>query len=588
MVHLGKWNTLRNQIFLGFVLVMCIILTLVGIFMFDRVSIMLQNNVEKHIQQTAIQASGQLSALLKQIDMLTSQVATDAAIQSLLAEEVKGKKISFNMRQKLQQEVRKYEAYATGIRSMELYTTDHRSLVPLLDIDLTNRVFAKWIQEANEAKGKLVWLGLDPLDSNTIIAMRQVRLMDDSFTHGGYVFVRIEKSYFSLSDRTTTIGMDTQEQMGLFDAAGGMIFSTFDHVMNSDQVLHHLGDNIEIDGEQFILIKRESAETGWPLVILTPVSYTTEGISVLRTGIIVSGLAGGILFLVLSFALSTMITRPILNLIKAMRGARFGNLKYNDSSPTTVELQELNYTYNQLVDHLNELIEVVYQKEIIQSRTELKALQAQINPHFLFNTLEAFYWALDEKGEEELAQIVIAMSDLFRYVINKTEDDAWVTIGEELDHAARYLKIMKMRMLDRLSWTIDMDEDYRDVPLPKLLVQPLVENAILHGVEQRHEQGMVQVVVQPSSRADYILIMISDNGPGMSQAMIDSIYFALREGYVSSPKGNGVGIVNVERRLRLYYGDNTEGLSILSEEGQGTTISFEIPKTLYAEKGTKS
>jgi two-component system sensor histidine kinase YesM len=587
-MHLGKWNTLRNQIFLGFVLVMCIILTLVGIFMFDRVSIMLQNNVEKHIQQTAVQASGQLSALLKQIDILTSQVATDAAIQSLLGKEVKGERISFNMRQKLQQEVRKYEAYATGIRSMELYTIDHRSLVPLLDIDLTNRVFDKWIQEANQAQGKLVWLGLDPLDSDTVIAMRQVRLMDNSFSHGGYVFIRIEKGYFALSDRTTTSGMDTQEKMGLFDEGGGTIFSTLDQAIKPEQVLHHVGENIEINEEQFILIKRQSVETGWPLVILTPVSYTTEGISVLRTGIIVSGLAGGILFLVLSFALSTMITRPILNLIKVMRGARFGNLKYNDSSPTTVELQELNYTYNQLVDHLNELIEVVYQKEIIQSRTELKALQAQINPHFLFNTLEAFYWALDEKGEGELAQIVIAMSDLFRYVINKTEEDVWVTIGEELDHAARYLKIMKMRMLERLSWTIDIDENYRHVPLPKLLVQPLVENAILHGVEQRHEQGMVQVVVQPSSRTGYILITISDNGPGMSQAMIESIYFALREGYVNSPKGNGVGIVNVERRLRLYYGDNTEGLSILSEEGKGTTISFEIPKTLYAEKGTES
>jgi two-component system sensor histidine kinase YesM len=141
-------------------------------------------------------------------------------------------------------------------------------------------------------------------------------------------------------------------------------------------------------------------------------------------------------------------------------------------------------------------------------------------------------------------------------------------------------------MLDRLSWTIDIDEDYREVALPKLLVQPLVENAILHGVEQRHEQGMVQVVVHPSSRVGYILITISDNGPGMSSSMIDSIYFALREGYVSSPKGNGVGIVNVERRLRLYYGDKTEGLIIHSEEGQGTTISFEIPNTPYAGKGT--
>jgi two-component system sensor histidine kinase YesM len=99
---------------------------------------------------------------------------------------------------------------------------------------------------------------------------------------------------------------------------------------------------------------------------------------------------------------------------------------------------------------------------------------------------------------------------------------------------------------------------------------------------------MVQIIVQPSSRTGYILIMISDNGPGMSSAMLDSIYFALHEGYLSSPKGNGVGIVNVERRLRLYYGEKTEGLIIHSEEGKGTTISFEIPEPPHAERGLKS
>src|SRR5690606_4868418 len=144
------------------------------------------------------------------------------------------------------------------------------------------------------------------------------------------------------------------------------------------------------------------------------------------------------LFLVMTFILSTMITRPILNMIRAMRGSRFGSMKPSPITSATMEINELNNTYNQLVVYLNELIEVVYQKEITQSRSELKALQAQINPHFLFNTLEAFYWSLDEKGEEELAQIVIAMSGLFRYVIHQTDGDEWVTIGDELDHAERY------------------------------------------------------------------------------------------------------------------------------------------------------
>lgn len=114
-----------------------------------------------------------------------------------------------------------------------------------------------------------------------------------------------------------------------------------------------------------------------------------------------------------------MITKPILNLIKVMRNSKFGTLKPSTVTSATLEIRELNNTYNQMVDRMNELVEVVYQKEILQSRTELKALQSQINPHFLFNTLEAFYWALDEKGEDELAESVIAMSGLFRYVINR-------------------------------------------------------------------------------------------------------------------------------------------------------------------------
>jgi two-component system sensor histidine kinase YesM len=251
-----------------------------------------------------------------------------------------------------------------------------------------------------------------------------------------------------------------------------------------------------------------------------------------------------------------------------------------------MEINELNNTYNQMVHSLNELIEVVYQKEIVQSRTELKALQAQINPHFLFNTLEAFYWALDEKGEEELAQIVVDMSGLFRYVINRTDDDEWVTIGDELDHAERYLKIMEMRMLDRLSWRIESDEACRSVPLPKLLIQPLVENAILHGVEQRVGPGTVMLIVRPSSRPGYTLVTVTDDGPGMDAAKISSIYHTMEKGSMRSSKGTGIGIANIERRLKLSYVDNTDGLEIRSEEGYGTSISFEIPNEPGEGKNT--
>lgn len=577
MINLGRLNTLRNQIFLGFMLVMVIVLTSVGVFMYDQVSVLLRNSAEKHIQQTAVQATGKLDVLLQQIDTLTGQVATNASVQRLLTQETEGNPISFEERQSLQQEVRKYEAYATGIRSLELYTTDYQRLLPLDDVSLNSRVPDEWIRRVDDGRGRLVWFGLDPRDPDVVIAIRSIRLIDRSFSHAGYIMVYIEKSNFQLTDRASADGSGTRESMGLFDEAGQQIFSDFTKEADAGEMLNHGGETITVGGEDYIAVQKLSEATGWKLVILTPVDYATEGISVLRTAVIVSGAVGGLLFLVFTFILSTMITRPILNLIKVMRGARFGTLKPSTITSTTMEINELNNTYNQMVAFLNELIEVVYQKEIIQSRTELKALQAQINPHFLFNTLEAFYWALDEKGEEELAQIVVDMSGLFRYVINRTDDDEWVTIGDELDHAERYLKIMKMRMLDRLSWRIDSDAASRSVPLPKLLIQPLVENAILHGVEQRVGPGSVILRVEPSTRPGYTLVTVTDDGPGMDADKLRSLYASMEAGRSSSTKGKGIGIANVERRLKLIYESESGGLDIRSGEGQGTAVSFEIP-----------
>ncbi|MEK3882794.1 sensor histidine kinase [Paenibacillus sp. PL2-23] len=578
----GTMNTLRNQIFVGFMLIMAMVLASVGFYAYNQVSVLLRNNAEKHIQQTAVQATGKLDVLLRGVDTFTAEIATSATVQSMLESRLNGNEISFEARQLLQQEVRKEEAYMTGIRSVELYTTDFERLLPLTDVNLLSRVPTEWISRVNAARGDIVWLGLDEQFPGVVIAIRQVRLIDRSFSHGGYLMVQIEKSYFELTEAINLSVDDNlmRESMGLMDGEGRIIASDFtDEAFVAERLREEEGQTAVLSGEDYFVVRKSSEATGWSIIILTPVSYVMEGITVLRTAILVSVVVGGLLFLVLTFILSNMITRPLLHLIKAMRGVRLGTLKPIPVTSSTMEIDELGNTYNGMVASLNELIEVVYQKEIIQSRTELKALQAQINPHFLFNTLEAFYWALDEKGEEELAQVVLAMSGLFRYVISRADEDEWVTIGDELDHAERYLKIMYMRMMDRLSWTIEADEGVRGKAIPKLLVQPLVENAILHGVEQRRGQG--KVVLRAVSMADpgYTRIEVSDNGPGMSESKLSALMEKLDAGSAdhTASRGTGVGLANVQRRLKLYYNQAVDGLHIQSEQGRGTTMAFVIP-----------
>ena len=587
LINMREINTLRNQIFVGFTLTMILVLTFAGAFIYREVSVLLKESAEKHIQQTAIQANGRLDALLKQIDSLTTQVSADSYVQKLLLKEVQGMPSNFNERQSLLQIANNYMAYSSGISSLELYTLDNRRLFPLDDSSI-NRISEAELAAANDQKGRIAWIGMDSRVPDTVLAIRRINLIDNSYLPGGYLVVHISREYFDMYEPEAKKDPSrSRELMLLSDGEGNPIISDIDDEA-VQSVLAQTGSTVMIGQERMLAVRQHSDAAGWSLVLLMPVEAATEGISVLRTAIYVSIGIAALAFLLLTLLLSTMITRPIQQLRRSMRGAKLGGLRLIPAGRNrfrTLEINELNHTYNQMVTHMNELIQVVYEKEITQSRTELKALQAQINPHFLFNTLEAFYWSLEEKEESELAQTILAMSGLFRYVIGSAAgNEEQVTLRDELEHAQRYLQIIKMRLVDRLDWSIDADERLLQVPIPKLIIQPLVENAILHGVESRIGPGTVTIRVF-SARQGFATIAVIDDGIGMDEETLNLLMQNIEGGASQNPKnGAGVAMSNVQRRLRLYYPDTAEGaggLRIDSKVGVGTTVSFEI--TIPAE-----
>ncbi len=562
----------------GFLLVMMIILVLVGGVTFTSVSTLLKNNAEKHIQQTAVQANGRLESILDQIDSLTTLVSTNGYVQQLLLKEMNGHPSTFTERQALPPIINLVQMYTDGIKSVELYNKDRARLYPLDDGNLGDKVSEAWIEQAEAQKGSIVWFGIDPADSTSLLAIRRISLVDKYFSTGGYLLIRADRSKFALKGPLS--GEGESETMLLLSKDGQLIASNDDAISQAEAAGLTVGrdQTATIGKRSFIVVKQRSRVTGWTLLILTPVDAITKGISVVRTTIVVSACLGTFLFVLLSFFLSTIITRPIFRLIKTMRGTRMGILKPTDTVSSTIEIKELNYSYNQMVDNINGLIKLVYEKELSQSRTELKALQAQINPHFLFNTLDALYWSLLDKDEEQLAAYVVAMSDLFRYTITGPNKDEWVGLRDELEHIERYLLIMKMRFENRLTWRIEAAPVFADIRLPKLLLQPLVENAILHGVESKIEPG--RVTLEVSRTEEKITIAVEDDGAGMDEDKLRALIEGLESGTVSSSKNSGVGIANVQRRLRLYFaeeGVQAPRIDIASEKGHGTRISISIP-----------
>lgn len=553
---------------------MVIVLSIVSIMVYNQVGTLMKDTTEKQIKQTAVEANGRMETLYKQIDTLSNQLMTNETVQQILLGLKNGDSVDFAKRQSLIRVINNFLAYSNGISSFELYSSEGNRIFPFGEKNLSSVIDEKWVKEAEVEKGRLVWVGKDPKNGNYSYAIRRVSLMDRWFSNGGYLVVRIVNSYFQVEESNLSPG--EKDYMMLLDRDLTPI--TDNYGIDIQKFLLEGYESIKINKKQYMIVTQPSQKTGWTLVILKPTSFLNERVTPVRKATLFSGLIGFIIFVVSSIILATMITRPIKKLTNTMKNAKMDELKINKESAASLEIIELNRTYNQMVENTNHLIQVVYEKELLRSQTELKALQAQIDPHFLYNTLNALYWSLDDRGEDDLAEIVIAMSGLFRYTIGNANSSEWVTIQAALEQIERYLQIMKMRLGERLLWEISVDPNLLNIRIPKLLIQPLVENAIMHGIESSREQGIVLVKIKRTNDSSNLLVTVKDNGPGINKETLNALNLAIKNDNVSSFKGMGMALTNVNKRIKLYYeGYDLSGLRLESEIGKGTTVLFEVP-----------
>jgi two-component system, sensor histidine kinase YesM len=241
------------------------------------------------------------------------------------------------------------------------------------------------------------------------------------------------------------------------------------------------------------------------------------------------------------------------------------------------EITELGLSFNIMVGKIKELLDAKIEEHENLKKAELRALQAQINPHFLYNTLDAIIWMAETKRVDQVVDLVRVLSRFFRITLSKGKD--WITVREEIEHVESYLAIQKMRYRDILDYRIDMPDDMRNGQILKLTLQPLVENALYHGIKNKRSGGAI-VVRGRCLDGDLLQIVVEDNGIGMTPEQLARIRALLDttdgDSIVSE---SGYGINNVNQRIKLYYGQEY-GLAIESEYLHGTRVSLVIPLQL--------
>lgn len=391
---------------------------------------------------------------------------------------------------------------------------------------------------------------------------------------GEAAWVSLDLSFSSISSYINNVSIGQRGYCFLMDADGNIVYHPQQQLLyaglksENTEALAALEDGAYAD-DTVIYCLNSVGDSGWRVV---GVSYVDELVNrnvneMINLSFWLAAAVLGVALLT-SWLLSKLLGRPLRGLASAMESfeADADHFTYRPVGGTR-EVQELSASFEHMVLRIQQLMSTVREEEINLRKTELKALQAQINPHFLYNTLDSIAWMCEQGRNADAVKMVHALARLFRISISRGHE--LIPIAKEIEHAESYLQIQMYRYKNQFTYAFDVDPDCLGYYCNKITLQPIIENAITHGLDLMVEEGRIDVRVR--SDGEDIVFSVQDNGVGMSEEQIEA---TMRQ---EPTDRTGIGIRNVNDRLKIYFG-RVYGLHITSEPDVGTCVEIRMPK----------
>ncbi|RDY27958.1 sensor histidine kinase, partial [Lachnotalea glycerini] len=319
----------------------------------------------------------------------------------------------------------------------------------------------------------------------------------------------------------------------------------------------------------------QSEKTGWTVVGVAYLSELMAGREKTQLAYLMTALFLILISGIIAIILSSEITKPLKELASSMKAVQEGHFEHAEIQVLEKnEIGMLSNSFNIMTQKIKELMEEIVREQKAKRKSELRALQSQINPHFLYNTLDSIIWMSESGKNQEVVLMTASLARLFRQSISN--EDEIVSIRSELEYTKSYLTIQKMRYKDKLEFEFDVEEAIQEETIVKLVLQPLVENAIYHGIKYKEGKGFIKITGHREQND--IIISIEDNGKGMSAEELSHIFEKK-----NNARGSKVGVNNVNNRLKLYYGSHY-GLKYDSKMNDKTIVEVRIPVTDGGDK----
>lgn len=470
--------------------------------------------------------------------------------------------------------------------SIYLYGADnHMFFADFKGSSFFNDQFAshpEWQHAVDAAGGRAVWLPTYELPANRYFPQRsqnfligmQIKNVADVMQTLGTVYMNVKIS--TLDRLIGNVRVSPNGALLIADEAGNLIwnrnseaygvklgeFAFYQELMENPQ--SHAA-TYKLNGEVYRVGLERSDYNGWYFLSLIPQADLNEQSNELRQFLLVTLIVFGVSFVLLALLVSRNITRPIRQMALAMKKIHKDNLGVRLPASSGDEIGLLQSAFNSMRGRINDLIQEVRIVSDKEKEAEVRALQAQINPHFVYNSLDTINWMAIDRDQTEISAMITALSDIMRYAIRPGEQT--VTLEEELMWARNYAYLQKMRFEERFEIEFHVEPPLLHRRVPRLFIQPYLENSILHGMEHVEEGGLVTVTVDPDEATGGMRVRLSDNGAGISENELKNII---------SRKSHGIGIYNLDDRLKLEYGSEY-GVEIESAPGAGTTVTIVLP-----------
>lgn len=444
-----------------------------------------------------------------------------------------------------------------------------------------------WYKEVVKANGKTVLYnpsaGEDNLFGEETISFMRLMDMQSRENASNVLILTVDRRL--LQDKIQSIQPSSHSSIYLYSPAGELVAGT-DQNYQTDQWSDPNGGKGRT-GKELLVWRMNSDISDWALVMIQPEKELyQESRQLSRITILIIAISILLAFFI-SFGVYKWISAPLTELIYGMKQIRMGKLNIRLTPKRKDEFASLTDAFNQMIAEQQLLIRDVYEHQLQSSKTELKFLHSQINPHFLYNTLDSIYWTAKNYEVNEISEMVLNLSKFFRLSLGKGRET--FTVAETAQHLQYYLRVQQFRFMDQFTVRFDIAEHTQEIRVLKLLLQPIVENAILHGLEKRGAGG--ELVISSDLTDGRLCLTVKDNGVGISGERLDFIRSEIdklnQQENLTTITENSVkdlfGLRNVVGRMKLYYGVDAK-LFIDSAVREGTTITLQIPLERIAEK----